>query len=586
MRSALQYKQLLKSLYPKGKAFSRETGTVHDQYNHACAEEMARIDAREQDLIKESRVLETTELLSEHETDYGINNSELTDAERREILHSKLIATGGLWSQYYIDMMTTLGYTIDISEYKPAWVGEAVVGDTVGDLRVLFNPEILLDASIDFLETENIFNLSQIKADYSTALNIASIDFISYNKIIVRTAVNPYRFKIFRYISGAWAQYGSDCTAAYTAASGPKTFQGSSQFLNKERFVISGSDVLRIIYYDALSDSWIQEGAVMPLANYGGEFSPLSETEIVFKDTSNPLVPKINIAKFISGAWSFITGATIPITIDYVPVRILALSREHILIFEDFSTLYAVKTKITNCYYDGNSLVAGTSQYFLGFELYSTPTIERINNTSFILNSMIYEHIDGLFTPNGKWKTLFFSFNDSGEWEFEETSLFSNVYKVSQIKIISNPYLNEENFFLLFSVTHNPFPAGELIYYNFEATTNKIDNKYTQNQVRNIYPVIEVLDNIKPAHEVFKYNFSGIEFSRAFGFAYDSIPTNDATIAIAEYSSDFNSAFTCTEEYDGMYLSGAFSHGFDLSVDAHFGGAFDDSFDSNYFKPI
>lgn len=144
-----QYKHLLKSLYPKGKAWNKETGSVLDQYCHALAEEFKRIDDRQKDLIVECHVSLATELLDEHEEDYNINNSDLTTQERRDALVVKLLTTGGLRPQYYIDLLTAAGYTATIEEYTPAWVGTAVVGDMVGDQYVLFMFTVYIDIDGD-----------------------------------------------------------------------------------------------------------------------------------------------------------------------------------------------------------------------------------------------------------------------------------------------------------------------------------------------------------------------------------------------------------------------------------------------------
>lgn len=147
--SAEQYKHLLKSLYPKGKAWNKEADGVLDQYCYALAEEFKRIDDRQQDLIVECHVTTTTELLEEHEEDYGINNSDLTTQERRDALHVKLLTTGGLRPQYYLDLLTAAGYTATIEEYTPAWVGTVTVGEAVGNQYVLFVFTIYIDIDGD-----------------------------------------------------------------------------------------------------------------------------------------------------------------------------------------------------------------------------------------------------------------------------------------------------------------------------------------------------------------------------------------------------------------------------------------------------
>lgn len=138
-RTALEYKELLKSLLPKGRAWTRDADSIMDQYYYALAEEFARIEERSGELILESHVIYSSELLSDHEEDYGLTDgSAYTDAERRVILHTQLLSTGGLYPNYYIDLLAVAGYTITITEYTPCWAGVATVGSTCGDQGIIF----------------------------------------------------------------------------------------------------------------------------------------------------------------------------------------------------------------------------------------------------------------------------------------------------------------------------------------------------------------------------------------------------------------------------------------------------------------
>lgn len=149
-RTALEYKQLIKSLLPKGRAWNRDVDSILDQYCYALGEEFARIDARHGDLILECHVNTSTELLAEHEADYGLSDgSAYSTAERQAILHTQLLSTGGLYPNYYIDLIGVLGYTITITEYTPAWVNVATIGDTVGDQNIIFLFTVGIDVDGD-----------------------------------------------------------------------------------------------------------------------------------------------------------------------------------------------------------------------------------------------------------------------------------------------------------------------------------------------------------------------------------------------------------------------------------------------------
>lgn len=161
-RTVLQYKQLIKGLFPRGRAWNKELDSMLDQYCYALAEEFARIEGRQIDLKQEGHVIYASELLDEHESDYGINNSSLSDAERQQILHALLLSTGGLYPTYYIEVLAALGYTITITEYTPAWVNAATVGDTVGDQSIIF----IFTVSVDIDGDEGEFDIG-FSADFA-----------------------------------------------------------------------------------------------------------------------------------------------------------------------------------------------------------------------------------------------------------------------------------------------------------------------------------------------------------------------------------------------------------------------------------
>ena len=142
-RSSLDYLRLLQSLLPKGKAWTRALASKLTEYLYAEAEELARIDNRVQDLIKERNTLYANELIAEHELDLGLPDEctrDLTLAltERRAAANAKLITTGGQSKEYFISIANKYGYEAEIEEYTPFWCGIDACGDPVGPVANIY----------------------------------------------------------------------------------------------------------------------------------------------------------------------------------------------------------------------------------------------------------------------------------------------------------------------------------------------------------------------------------------------------------------------------------------------------------------
>jgi uncharacterized protein YmfQ (DUF2313 family) len=149
-RTALQYKQLLKSLFPKGRAWNKEEGSNLDQYCYALGEEFSRLEARQEDLNREVHVNLAVELLDEHEEDFAIpTDSSLSVEDRQSALRTKLLSVGGMSPEYYLDLLYEAGYDCLLEEYTPAWVGKVAVGDPVGGQKIIFCFTIYLRIGID-----------------------------------------------------------------------------------------------------------------------------------------------------------------------------------------------------------------------------------------------------------------------------------------------------------------------------------------------------------------------------------------------------------------------------------------------------
>lgn len=138
--SADDYRSLLKALLPPGRAFPREPGTTLDGLLGAMAQELARVDARGEQLLTEVIPSTTSEMLADWERAAGLpDNCSGSLAEtmqgRRADLVSKLAAQGGQSKAYFIALAARLGFTITIDEFRPFRAGMSTAGDdlTNGD---------------------------------------------------------------------------------------------------------------------------------------------------------------------------------------------------------------------------------------------------------------------------------------------------------------------------------------------------------------------------------------------------------------------------------------------------------------------
>ena len=148
--SVANYKSLLKALLPRGKAWSRDAGSMPELLD-GIVEEFARADTQIGSLITERDSRYTSALLEEQENDLGITPEVgTTEAERRIIVRSILVAMGGQDPQYFIDLAAAMGYTITIDQFRPAWCGVVVCGEPCGKQEVLFVWRVNLQYNRDY----------------------------------------------------------------------------------------------------------------------------------------------------------------------------------------------------------------------------------------------------------------------------------------------------------------------------------------------------------------------------------------------------------------------------------------------------
>lgn len=132
-----QYLSLLKSLLPRGIAWVDAVNNDLGQLLHGLAEELARVDAREDALIDEADPRTTYEMLPDWERAFGLPDpcvgEDLTLEQRLESLYAKVTNTGGQSRQFFIDLAASLGYEVTITEFSPYTVNDSVDHPLYGD---------------------------------------------------------------------------------------------------------------------------------------------------------------------------------------------------------------------------------------------------------------------------------------------------------------------------------------------------------------------------------------------------------------------------------------------------------------------
>jgi len=118
--TSAQYLAQLQALLPRGAAWTREPDTDLTKLLHGLADELARVDERCDQLLKEMDPRTVTEMISDWETTYGLPDPCTgpleTLAERRAALAAKVSAIGQASPAYFITLAASIGYTVTIDE--------------------------------------------------------------------------------------------------------------------------------------------------------------------------------------------------------------------------------------------------------------------------------------------------------------------------------------------------------------------------------------------------------------------------------------------------------------------------------------
>lgn len=135
MATAEDYLIQLQELLPEGAAWSRERDAVLSQILLGLAEELARVDARANELLDEADPRVTFELLADWERVAGLPDdcapADETTQQRQRSLVQKLTTMGGQSRAFFIELALKLGYPgAQIVEFRPL----TCIGECTGSL--------------------------------------------------------------------------------------------------------------------------------------------------------------------------------------------------------------------------------------------------------------------------------------------------------------------------------------------------------------------------------------------------------------------------------------------------------------------
>lgn len=123
-RTEAAYAAQLASLLPQGILWERGADPTMDRLLLWMARELARIDQRIADLLREADPRETVEMLPDWEAEVGLpdpcSGPASTSAGRRAEVLQRLRMQGGASRAYFIALAETLGYQgATITEFRP-----------------------------------------------------------------------------------------------------------------------------------------------------------------------------------------------------------------------------------------------------------------------------------------------------------------------------------------------------------------------------------------------------------------------------------------------------------------------------------
>lgn len=137
-----RYTRQLMALFPVGAAWPRDPGSVRWQVMAAIGAELAAVHTFLVQVLAERSPRTATRLLAEWEAVLGLPDDCVgapeTIAERRRLAHARMVATGGQSRAYFVEQARTLGFDIEIIEYRTRWCGMRRCGEPFGGEEMQF----------------------------------------------------------------------------------------------------------------------------------------------------------------------------------------------------------------------------------------------------------------------------------------------------------------------------------------------------------------------------------------------------------------------------------------------------------------
>jgi uncharacterized protein YmfQ (DUF2313 family) len=149
------YAKVLADLLPRGLAWPRDPAAVIMLVMRGLAEEFARVNARDCDLLAESYPCGASETLSDWERVAGLPDPCTgplpTVQQRRAAVCAKLGAIGGASEAYFIELAATLGYQITIQTFEPFRASKNRAGDPVYGQNWVYAWRITVQSPVTFV---------------------------------------------------------------------------------------------------------------------------------------------------------------------------------------------------------------------------------------------------------------------------------------------------------------------------------------------------------------------------------------------------------------------------------------------------
>lgn len=147
-----EYQQMLLALMPQGAAWPKEENSNLVQFMAAIAEELAFAQKRLDQIVAESNPETAYELLEEWEADAGLPTActkllDRTLSQRRKDLIAQLNSSGGQSKAYFEMIAKSLGYDVNIIEYKPFVSGVSHSGDPIGKSECRFKWKVQVNTN-------------------------------------------------------------------------------------------------------------------------------------------------------------------------------------------------------------------------------------------------------------------------------------------------------------------------------------------------------------------------------------------------------------------------------------------------------